>query len=122
MSTNLTIEKTREYVWRIGPFGNRALSSHNWITAWHVVDADSGKRIAGGHSQGNNSQSGYARISRRKDARGFIAGYLAAERGEVVFKGMHNYPSNARDLLKTRDEQELEHFIWGAQHFLESHQ
>ena len=63
----LRIEKTKEYVWCVGPPRNAGLSSHNWITAWHVVDVDTGTRVLGGHSQGNNTQSGYTHVPRRMD-------------------------------------------------------
>lgn len=76
---NLTIEKTREYVWRVNVrFGH---ADHNFITCWHVVDADSGERLIGGHSRGCNNLSGHPFVRRRKDAQAFILGYQAAEAG-----------------------------------------
>ena len=72
---NLTITKTREYVWRVVNFGNDAHMAS--ITAWNIVDANTGTIVFGGVTQGNNTKSGVAELPRRKDALAVIEGYQA---------------------------------------------
>lgn len=113
--SNFTITKTREYVWRIGPFGDSALSSHNHITCWHVED-ESGNRIAGGHSQGSNCRSGEAVFARKKDAKAWADGYAAAEAGRVELKSTRfgPIPVGVREHTKHLDGQASENFFAGA--------
>lgn len=74
LPTNLTVAKTREYVWRCNVrFG---FDDMNWITCWHVIDADTGLMIEGGYSSGNNQQSGHPNIERKRDAQAFIDGWM----------------------------------------------
>ena len=110
----LKIEKTREYVWRVFHFGSGA--HHNWITCWHVVDADTGERLTGGYSQGNNTRSGYAEIERKKDAKAFIDGYEAATRGEVNYTSGHigPYVRLTKEQRRGLDSEQQEQFKHGA--------
>lgn len=78
MTSKFEIRKTTEYVWRYQITG----AGHNYITCWHVYDAQTGEMVVGGHRSGNNQRSGEAEIGRRKDAKAFIAGYEAAAAGE----------------------------------------
>lgn len=75
------IENIPAYVWRMHCF--RQDAGHNHIACWYVSDAE-GKRVAGGYSAGNNTQSGRADLARRKDAKAWVNGYLA----------YHNEPEN----------------------------
>lgn len=84
---NLEITKTREYVWCLRNFRQDAGFTH--ITCWHVIDADTGEMVVGGHRRGSNSQSGKAYIPRKKDAKAFIEGYHAAENGEVSIRDLY---------------------------------
>lgn len=77
----LVVTKTREYLWRLYCWNQHA--DHNWVTCWHVEDADTGEQLAGGHDRGNNTRSGSANLPRKKDAAAWRDGYLAAQAGEL---------------------------------------
>lgn len=117
--THLTVTKTREYVWRIGPFGNASLSSHNHITCWHVDNAKTGNRFEGGHKQGNNCQSGSAVFARKKDAKAWADGFMAAEAGRIEFRAVQTgkVPINLDALIDGMDGEQREYFKAGAYAF-----
>lgn len=71
---NLSLASKPAYVWRVNSLGMG--ETLNWIPCWYVIDADSDNNIIiGGSNGGNNTQSGYSYISRKKDAVAFIEGY-----------------------------------------------
>lgn len=76
----LSIIKTREYVWRC-QFGGE-LHDFGWINCWHVVN-ERGEVVEGGHTGGSNVQSGNAVIARKRDAQAFIDGYYAMRSGLI---------------------------------------
>lgn len=66
----LHVESTRECMWRVNASGGEL----GHVTCYHVVD-EGGRRIAGGHHSGNNTQSGHPVFARKMDALAFAAGY-----------------------------------------------
>ncbi len=73
---DLKITKSREYVWRTQLGGQFAW--HNYIDAWNVVDGE-GNIVEGGAVSGNNCNSGYAVLPRKKYAQAWILGYTGEE-------------------------------------------
>lgn len=113
------IENEPAYVWRMHCWNAHA--DHNHIACWYVFDAD-GKRVAGGYSSGNNTQSGSAHIARRKDAKAWVDGYLAyhhePENRKALANGTVVHATSYGDVSCCRDEREREAFdagYWTAQ-------
>jgi len=68
------------YVWRVYALGMGAI--HGNIPCWYVVDTEIGEDIVGGYDNGNNSRSGSAYLSRKRDAQAWLDGYLSGLAGD----------------------------------------
>jgi hypothetical protein len=82
----------------------------------------------GGHSQGSNVRSGYAYIPTKWEALAFVAGWQAAERGEVATftdKDGHVWPEQeagrayAKAMNWKRRESAATWFVSGAFEYME---
>lgn len=111
----LQVAKCPAYVWRVHSWGRG--ETHNWIDCWYVINAER-HIIDGGYYSGSNIKSGYAHISRKKEAVAFVEGFHWAQdnltqlsrAGNSDIKGINNPYAYARATHKTYDA-EMEHMF-----------